>query len=214
MSFPSSSRCPVAVVTGRHNFDVPAFHDMFRSMAGIDFYLQDLENLVADTQGVRDGYEALVFYNFHRDIPEDKLQEQLGRLGRSKQGIVVIHHALLAFPQWEAWSQICGIEDRTFKYYPGQTVEVQVADPDHPITVGMPGWTMVDETYLMPDAGPGSRVLLTTDHPNSLHTLAWVRSFGNARVFCTASGHGYETYADPHFRRLLERGILWAAGRL
>ena len=91
---------------------------------------------------------------------------------------------------------------------------VAIADPRHPITQGLAPWTMVDEVYKMQEPGPGSHVLLTTDHPDSLHALAWTRTVGQARVFVLASGHGAETYANPSFREVLRRGILWAAGRL
>jgi len=62
--------------------------------------------------------------------------------------------------------------------------------------------------------GANSHVLLTTDHPKSMRTIAWARQFGQTRVLCAASGHDHETYADPHFRRFLARGIHWAAGRI
>ena len=73
---------------------------------------------------------------------------------------------------------------------------------------------MTDETYAIPDPEPDSHVLLTTDNPRSLRTLAWTRSYKKARVFVFASGHGKETYADPNFRTVLQRGIAWAARRL
>jgi type 1 glutamine amidotransferase len=201
-------------VTGQHNFDVPAFHALFRSLPGIDFYIQDLENLVADTEGVFDQYAAFVFYNFHRTTPQGRMKAMLERLGESQQGIVVMHHALLAFPDWPLWSQIVGIEDRSFEYYHGETVDIEVTDADHPISQGLASWRMNDETYLMDDTTEGSRVLLTTDHPKSMRTIAWTRQLKNARVFCLESGHGHETYVDPNYRTVLSRGILWAAGHM
>ena len=73
---------------------------------------------------------------------------------------------------------------------------------------------MVDETYLMNDATEGSQILLTTDHPKSMRTIAWTRQFKNARVYCLESGHDRETYVDPNYRAVLSRGILWSAGRI
>jgi hypothetical protein len=124
MSTFADTRCiKTAVVTGNHAFDVPAFHAMLRSLPDVDFYLQDLANLIADTQGAFDGYD-------------------------------------------------------------------------------------------MRDCGDDSQVLLTTDHPKSMRTIAWARTFRRSRVLCTASGHDHVTYADPHFRRFLGRGIQWVAGRV
>jgi trehalose utilization protein len=214
-AFPETPAIRTAVITGNHPFDVPAFHTMLRALPQVDFYLQDLANLVADTQGVLSQYDVLLFYSFHQPTPEGKARATLERLGTTEQGIVVLHHALLAFPEWPLWSKLCDVRDRaTFSYYHGQTLDLTVADPTHPITEGMASWRMVDETYLMEDAGKDSHVLLTTDHPKSMRTIAWTRQVGQARVLCTASGHDHQTYADPHFRRFLARGIHWAAGRM
>lgn len=213
--FPDTPQIRTAVVTGNHAFDVPAFHALLRALPEVDFYLQDLANLAADTQGAFDGYDALLFYNFHQPTPQGKTRALLERLGATDQGVVVLHHALLAFPEWSFWSDLCDLQNRgTFSYYHGQTLDLQVTDPEHPTTTGMASWRMVDETYLMQDPGRDSHVLLTTDHPKSMRTVAWARSFRQARVLCSASGHDHLTYADPHFRRFLARGIQWAAGRI
>ena len=203
-----------AVVTGHHNFEVPAFHALFRSMPEVDFYMQDLENLIADEEHVLDTYDVFLFYNMHTVTPEGKMRAMLEQLGERPQGILVLHHALLAFREWPLWSELCGIEDRGFKYDDNQTVDVQVIDQAHPITAGLAPWTMVDETYLMDDAGEDSHILLTVDHPKSMRTIGWTRLFRNARTFCCASGHDHQAFDDPNFRQVVLRGIQWAAGRI
>ena len=171
------SQIQAAVVIGQHAFDVPAFYRLFRSMPDVDFYVQDLENLVADHGHIRDQYDVLLFYNFHRETPgsDGKLWVQLETLGEVEQGILVLHHGLLAFPQWPVWSDICGIRDRSFDYYPEQTVRIRVTDRQHPITRGVVPWEMVDETYTMEEPGEGSEILLTTNHPKSMRSIAWTR---------------------------------------
>jgi type 1 glutamine amidotransferase len=73
---------------------------------------------------------------------------------------------------------------------------------------------MIDETYVMPDALPanGNHILLTTTHPDSVKTIAWVRQYRQSRVFCLQSGHDNQTWADASFQRLLRQGILWSSG--
>jgi hypothetical protein len=68
---PEESRLKVAVATGQHAFDVPGFHGLLRSMRGIDFYPQQLENYVADLGQVRGWYDAVVFYNYHQTHNEE-----------------------------------------------------------------------------------------------------------------------------------------------
>lgn len=203
-----------AVITGSHPFEVVEFTNLFRGLPGIDSYQQYLENWVDDMSNVRGAYEAILFYNMHMEPPSEKARAALEALGQVEQGIIFLHHGLLGFPRWPLWSSIIGIQDRSFTYSYGEMVHVEIADPDHPITRGLSPWDMVDETYAMDAAGPDCHVLLTTDHPKSLRTLAWTRQHNKARVFVLASGHDKQTYANANFQTVLLRGIQWAAGRI
>jgi type 1 glutamine amidotransferase len=73
---------------------------------------------------------------------------------------------------------------------------------------------MVDETYTVNEPGPDSHVLLTTDHPKSMHNIAWTRTFGEARVLCYESGHDAHAFDNPHFRTVLGRGLAWVAHKI
>ena len=211
----------VAVVTGQHAYDVPRFQALLRSLPGVDAYPQHMEDFAASAGAVRSWYDAVLFYHFHQVTPSAEqggagkaMAEALAQLGQGEQGIVVLHHALLAFRDWPLWSEIVGISERGFGYHVNQTVRTEIAAADHPIAAGLEPWEMVDETYTMSDAGAGNDVLLTTEHPQSMRTLAWARRHARARVFCYASGHDDQTYANPSFRTILARGILWAAGSI
>jgi len=43
--------------------------------------------------------------------------------------------------------------------------------------------------------------------------MIWVQPWGKGRVFNTTLGHGKAAWANPHFQRLVVRGLYWAAGR-
>ena len=137
----------------------------------------------------------------------------LAELGETKQGIVVLHHAILAYPQWEVWNQLVGIPDRAYKPFIGETVNARVIAPEHPIVKGVGDWTMIDETYSMADTDRDSEVLITYDHPKSMKTIAWTRTYRNSRVFCYEAGHDNLTWVDSNFRRVLKNGICWASER-
>jgi len=220
-AFPHTDKTKTALITGVHPYHVPAFQSIFRSFPEVDLYPQNLEDFVTSPDDVRAWYDVLVFYNMHMQVPDDSAggwypaaRRALEGLGETPQGLLVLHHALLAFPGWQLWNDLVGIEDRSFGYHIGETVTVQIADAEHPITRGLRDWTMIDETYTMADAGEGSHVLLTVDHPKSMKTIAWTRQHGQSRVLCLESGHDNDTYPDPSFRKVLERGIGWLAGRL
>lgn len=212
---PASPPLRVAVVTGQHAYDVPAFHALFRTLEGVDAYTQGLDDLAADAGGALATYDAMVFYNMHRRPPEGREAEVLSRLGETGQGVVVLHHGLLAFPGWDVWDRVVGIPDRSLgSYHHDEIVPLHVERPEHPIVAGLADWAIRDETYLMAAASEGSDVLVTTDHPRSVPTIAWTRTFGRARVLCFACGHDAAAYEDAGFRRVLGRGIRWVAGRL
>ena len=200
----------IAVVTGEHGFQEKQFDEVFENMAGIEFVREDLDVFVNDP-GQQD-YDTVVFYNFHRPYPTAAQAEAILGLTARGQGIVILHHAILAFPEWEVYSKMCGISDRGFGYHPRQTLDVHVADTTHPITAGMTDWEMGDETYTMESAGDDSDILLTVAHPNSMEVLAWAREYGKSRIFCLQSGHDDVTFSNPNFREVLKRGIQWAGG--
>ena len=221
----------VAVITGGHSYDVINFHKFFQSLHGVEAYIQHLDDFATAKQRVRDSYDVLLFYIMMMDGPTDeglpgfrgKPRKALERLGATEQGIVVLHHGLLAYPQWSVWHELVGIPDRTLAGYEhDQTLRVQIADPHHPITQGLSDWTMVDETYDMADAAAdaaadalaNNHILLTVDQPHSMHTVAWTRHYQRSRVFCLQSGHNNQTWVDPNFKAVLERGLAWSCGRL
>ena len=212
----------VAVVTGGHSYDVVNFHRLLRSFADADVLIQHMDDFASSPEAVRDSYDVVLFYIMLMDGPKDdglvwyagKPKTALGHLGATAQGIFVLHHAILAYPQWPVWNRLVGIADRKFGYHNDQALRVNVTDQTHPITKGLQDWDMVDETYTMADAGQDSRILLSVDHPKSMKHLAWTRQHGKSRVFCFESGHDRTTWADHNFREVVRRGIQWCAGQL
>lgn len=209
----------IAVVTGGHSYDILGFHALFRKIEGIDAYIQHMDDFASSPPEIRRAYDSIVFYIMLMEGPTDeglawhagKPKSVLEELGESRQGIVILHHALLAYPHWPVWNQLVGMDQRNFGYFHNQTVRVEVAPTNHPITHGLSNWDMIDETYTMGDPEPGNHVLLTTDHPKSMRVLAWTRQYKSSRVFCLQSGHDAQTWQNARFLEVLRRGILWSA---
>ena len=92
-----------------------------------------------------------------------------------------------------------------------------------------PGWTMKEEWYSFASSprSAGATVIATLDESSyspvgrggqdvrmgADHPIVWTRCVGDGRSFYSAIGHRPELYSEPHNLKLLERGILWAAGR-
>jgi len=212
----------IAVVTGGHSFDVVNFHKLFRGLAGINAVIQHMDDYASSSPAVRAAYDAVLFYIMLLDGPKNeghpwyagRPREALEQLGSSKQGIFVLHHALLAYPNWPVWTELTGLRDRKFGYFIGQKLRVNVVNPQHPIARGLKSWDMIDETYTMVEPESGSRILLTVDHPQSMKAIGWTRQYRKSPVFCYQSGHDNQTWVDSGFREVLRRGLLWCVGQL
>jgi type 1 glutamine amidotransferase len=212
-----------AVLTGGHHFKVVEFHQLFRGLNGVDAYIQHMADFVNSSLEARANYDVVVIYtHLKRELvdigpppgmgQQATIQSVVEGLGNTPQGIVVLHHGLLCFPDWQAWDEMVGIPNRKLTYYAhGEAIDVQIEDRQHPITAGLTGWTITDEVYEMPnaEAGGGNHILLTTSHPRSVKTLAWTRQYKASRVFCLQLGDNPVAWNDSGFRTLLERGIGW-----
>lgn len=218
----SEKKIKTAVITGGHPFDVIGFGDLWRDLPDVQAYIQHIDDFAAAREEIRDSYDVILFYSFMQPEPQDENQPwyagkpktALEHLGVSGQGLVILHHALLAYRGWGVWNDLVGATERGFGYHQDVQLRVQVADRQHPITKGLEDWDMVDETYTMADAGESNQILLTTDNPRSMRTLAWIHRYKNARVFCLESGHDNRTYGNPGFQKVLIRGLQWAAKRI
>jgi uncharacterized protein len=209
----------VAVIEGWHPFDVIGFNKLFRSIDGIDAYHQSVDNWAVDAAEMRLKYDVLVFYNmnpkFEPEYFAPAIEKAVNELGRpEKQGIVVLHHALLAYAENETWSKLVGIQNRKFWFYNEQTYPMEIANPEHPIVRGIDGWDMFDETYTMDSPDETSELILTTSYQPSMRAIAWTRRHGNAPVFCFQCGHDARSWEIPQFKEILTRGIRWTAGVL
>jgi hypothetical protein len=115
---------------------------------------------------------------------------------------------------------------------------VDVVDVDHPVCAGLPpSFEITDEVYLYPVDEENviplmrSRHRFTDDgfysadlavrgtrfsnegwsHPPGSDLVAWARQEGPSRIAYIQFGDGPETYADPHYRRVVHNAIGWVA---
>jgi type 1 glutamine amidotransferase len=103
--------------------------------------------------------------------------------------------------------------------YLDYTVEITELGRTHEITAGIEPFSLHSEQYwvLHDDL---IDVLATTTHPVQPYhpwhrpitsPAVWTRLWGQGRVFVATPGHTPQVLADPSVRRIVERGMLWAA---
>ena len=105
---------------------------------------------------------------------------------------------------------------------------VKISDPSHPIVRGVTEFTIFDEQYLLnrfelfdelckPPNNP-STLLLHTELPEEeakkigksvVQPIAWVKKYGEGKVFYFAPGHDEKALNHPSFQKVLVQGLEW-----
>jgi len=213
------------VVTGGHGFDEKAFPKLFEGHPDIVCEFKPQKDDSEIFEDVADWpYDVVVLYNMTQKISEKRRQNFLGLLDRGV-GLVVLHHAVADFQDWPEFEKIAGT-----RYYLKETVvdgvthprgawkdgvnfKIHVEDAEHPITKGLADFQVRDEGYRNQTYAPDNHLLLSTDNAASEKQVGWVRTYKNARVFCTPIGHGPQAFTSEPFRRVMARAIRWTAKR-
>ncbi len=213
----------VLVVTGGHDFEKPAFFQMFKDNPDITFKAVEHPNAQAlfKPEAAKD-YDVIVFYDMHQEISEQSKADFLGRLKEGK-GLVVLHHAIANYQKWPEYAKIIGaryylqkevvdgVEKARSIYEHGVHFKVHVADENHPVTRGVKDFEVHDETYNLYDVYPEVHPLLTTEEPKSHKVIGWAKAYGLARVVYLQGGHDHFAYENPNYRKVLQQAIRWTA---
>lgn len=93
---------------------------------------------------------------------------------------------------------------------PGLTFTVHIDDGDHPVTDGLADFEVEDEIYISAYE-PTLHVLASAEWHGRAHPMAWVKPYGEGRVFYTALGHGPNTFERPAMQTLIRNGVRWAS---
>ncbi len=220
----AEAKTKVVILVGGHGYDERGFEQLWKSFRDIeaDVWKGPPYTVFDDVDKFR--YDVIVMFNLSSGI-SDTQRENFLRLLDGGVGLVVWHHALANCQDWPEFEKIAGGK---FWMKPGERNGVQVAasgtgggvvkmhieDTNHPITKGMNDFEVQDETYNRQTFTDGIHLLVSTDHPRSDKQIAWVQEYRKARVFGFQSGHDAKVWTNDSFRRLMARGIRWAAGQL
>ncbi len=206
------------LITGGHDHEA-AFYTIFAGHEDIAS-LPVVTSASAFKTDLRGKYDCIVMYDFTRDMDEAS-KKNLQAFVESGGGVVVLHHALLDYQNWGWWTdQAVGGSYRLSRegdrpsssVKNNQQISVTTAE-NHPITAGIGPFLIEDETYKGMKFSPNVRPLLTTDHPASDSSLAWIGPVDRYRVVAIQLGHGPTAFRNPSYRALVHNAILWAAGK-
>jgi uncharacterized protein len=225
---PHETQINVLLVTDDRKFNREAFFALFESFQNMHFTEISHPDILDffGTDSIR-SFDAIVFY----DMPEqviltDTQKQNFLKFFEEGAPAIFLHHSLLSYRQWEQFTEIIG--GRYYNKSPlitkqGDTLQsvyqhdvrykVNIVNAEHPITLGMEDFEILDEVYNHYFVKDDVEVLLTTDHHLSGHKLGWINTYGKSHIVFLSNGHGETAYENPNFRRLLYNAIHWAASQ-
>ena len=181
---------------------------------GIDMeYSDDLDGTL-NSERLKQ-FDALLIYANIDTISKGQEEAMLSYVAGGR-GLVPLHCATFCFRNSDAYVQLVGGQ---FKEHGGERFATQIVAPNHEIMKGFGGFESWDETYIHHKHNPIDRIVLEERRQGKLaagttaEPWTWIRTHEKGRVFYTAWGHNLDTWQQPGFINLLERGIKWAAGK-
>jgi uncharacterized protein len=210
------------VVTGGHSYNKETFNAMFASFGSrITYQVAEFpsayEMFLPEN---RNKYDVLVFYHMWQTITDEQ-KTIFADCIRQGKPLVVLHHSICAFDNWEEYWHIIGgkyFHKATFlngKEYPACSYihdihfRAIVVDTKNPVTEGVKDFDLFDETYKGFWVDPGVKPILTTTDTTSTPVIGWTKTYGKARIVTMQSGHDSPTFENPNYRRLLIQAIEW-----
>ncbi|MEY4940268.1 MAG: hypothetical protein RIQ93_2003 [Verrucomicrobiota bacterium] len=185
---------------------------------------------------------AVVISNYNGEFWPEAVRRAFTEHVKNGGGFVSYHAANNAFPEWPEYNEMIGLGgwgDRNEKsgpylrlranqwikdtspgpgggHGPQHEFVVEIRDPQHPITRGLPDKWMhtLDELY-HGLRGPANNVTVLasalSNRTQEQEPMLMVLPYGKGRVFHTALGHAVEAVNGLGFQTTFVRGTEWAA---
>ncbi|ASV28958.1 ThuA domain-containing protein [Maribacter cobaltidurans] len=141
-------------------------------------------------------------------------------------GLIVLHGGITMLNKSKQFGKMVG---GSFDYHPKQQIiQVKLADKEHTLLKGFKGegFRHIDEPYFFDNAyfDYNFKPLLymeadkiegkNMEVEDNIKYLAWIKKYGNGRVFYASPSHNPQSYENPEVLSFLLNGILYATGDL
>jgi choline-sulfatase len=167
-------------------------------------------------------FDGVIFASTTGNLPLPDVEGFLGWIKAGK-AFIGFHAASDTLKASDAYVEMIGGHFAGHPWNAGGEHGFVVHDTRHPAAAMFPErFRWQDEIYQYdPRYRPENlRVLLSIDMAASTpkepwHVpVAWVREYGQGRVFYSNFGHNEATWGEPMFRKHFQQGIAWALGRV
>ena len=193
-----------------------AFHD-YKSLPPIladklkatgDFQVTITEDRNELTASKINKYDVALFYTQGGEMTPDQ-ERGLTEFVKKGKGWAGIHSASDSFANSDAyWNMVGG----RFSGHGGGDFHVKIVTQRLDVSRGLTGFDINDETYDHKFHKDAKIIAFARREPGG-EPAAWIRFYGEGRVFFTGLGHGQPAWENPAFQKLMIRGMYWAAGR-
>jgi hypothetical protein len=206
------------VVTGGHDYET-SFYALFEGQADVT-WSHAASAREAFRRDLRPAFDVLVLYDSTREL-EEAGRANLRAFVEAGKGVVVLHHAIVDYPDWEWWYRdVVGgrylekpdgkLAASTYRH----DVELFIKPAaQHPVLTDVGPMHIIDETYKGMWISPDVKVLLRTEEPTADGPVAWISPYAKSRVAYLQGGHDSAALKHPAYRKLVRNAVLWSAGR-
>ena len=160
--------------------------------------------------GTIEKYDVVFFFGSGGDFTDPAQEKGFGDYVKNGGGVVGVH-ATDAFKKSDVYWKIFGGQ---FIGHGGGTFPIEFTDTKHPITKGMKGFEISDESYrdkFHPETVDKLHHLGRINRGNENHSMIWIHEYGKGRLFSTGLGHDEKAWQNPALQKLTIRALYWAA---
>ena len=212
---PVDTRPRVLVITGGHAYET-SFYSLFDGMR----WDHAESNEAAFKKDIRAKYDVVLMYDMQRTI-SDAAKKNLQAYLESGKGLVVLHHAIVSYNDWEWWcKEVVGGSYRQ-KAEGDQPASTWLHDQEmfvsvtakHPVAGDIGPMQLIDETYGKLWISKDVKVLMETTNPNTNGPVVWVSPYPKSRVVAILLGHDHLAHEHAGFRQLIRNAVNWTASK-
>jgi type 1 glutamine amidotransferase len=164
------------------------------------------------------GYDVVLHNECFGAVTDVAFVERIARAHKNGVPAVMLHCSTHSYraAATDEWRKCVG--QTSMSHEKNRDLLVKNVAPEHPVMKGFPAeWLDArDELYknekLWENFVPLAKAYGKDTGKD--HYLVWVNTYGKGRVFGTTMGHHNSTMEAPVFLDLVNRGLLWACGKL
>ena len=136
----------------------------------------------------------------------DEVQSAFADYVRKGNGLLAIHSGTAGYQEMTVLRSLLG---GVFTHHPEQCAVRMEPQTSHPLTTGIPPFTLKDEHYFMAMYDPQADIFMTTHSEHGEQPAGWRRTEGAGRVAVLTPGHNLEVWLHPSYQSLLLNVLRW-----